>query len=522
MRRHRHRDSEKRYSLDRRDLSSVFGISVGLVIVGLILNYNSWNYPFLNMDDLSGIVLNDIVHATSASELLRVFDWNLYSERGITAYYPIRDLTFAIDHWVYGLDGAGFHLTNLILHLTFVVLLAWFCVAVFGFTAIEAFWLGLLVISCPMVATAVGWVYSRKVSLLGIFILGYIWGLYCARKSDRRVSIGTLLALVCLIASTLSHPFGFVAPGLALAWCWSIPVVKYQVRSRAGFITARDWISTAVHLGVILLPFYFALSRAETGALFELDEPPTIWSRVAVLPLFVYNVIWPYGINLNVSHQFISMHVVSIAIGFSVIALVGGLGALWFVRRKQPIDGRIVFSILAVFIFLSPLIVFKPTAVPFALRYGYVPVAFVMVAVVVGIINRVRSTQSRMWLLLLIILFQAVAYPFVARAYSSSTRYWTKALSADPRNVVSRINLIKALYLAKRDRQMEDQFRVLHKLYPKCVPCMVYHGRVLRSLNNCKAALVQFERAKTIRSLSSTAQQEYDDCRRRQSGGESP
>ncbi len=76
-------------------------------------------YGFTNYDEQQQVVRNPLVRGLSPENLGRIF-----TSRSSHSYYPVRLLSYAVDHAVWGMDPTGFHLTNLLLHTANVLLLA--------------------------------------------------------------------------------------------------------------------------------------------------------------------------------------------------------------------------------------------------------------------------------------------------------------------------------------------------------------------------------------------------------------
>lgn len=125
-----------------------------------------------------------------------------------TAYRPVRELTFAMDHAVWGLRPWGFHLTNLLLHLAGGAL-----VGVIGARLIgrRVGWLGaLLFLVHPAGVESFAWVKNRG-ELLGLALFGAAWlsfmraiGLGRWRKGDSGRIVSYVTALAAFVMAVLS------------------------------------------------------------------------------------------------------------------------------------------------------------------------------------------------------------------------------------------------------------------------------------------------------------------------------
>ena len=78
------------------------------------------DFEFIEYDVRQQLLDNRYVQALSGENLVHIF-----TSRCATSYYPIRTLTFAVDHQLWGLNPRGFKLTNGLVHLANVFLIFW-------------------------------------------------------------------------------------------------------------------------------------------------------------------------------------------------------------------------------------------------------------------------------------------------------------------------------------------------------------------------------------------------------------
>ncbi len=91
-----------------------------LILVSLVCLCPVMFNGFVNWDDDIYITENQDIQALTINNISRIFT-RYYGG----AYVPITILSFAFDHLLYGYDPAGFHTTNLIIHILNVLLIFW-------------------------------------------------------------------------------------------------------------------------------------------------------------------------------------------------------------------------------------------------------------------------------------------------------------------------------------------------------------------------------------------------------------
>jgi Flp pilus assembly protein TadD len=91
-----------------------------LTVWVLAVFYPLVSFNFLRYDEMEQVVKNPMAQSLSPANILRIF-----TSFCIESYYPIRLLSFALDHQFWKLDPKGYHITNVIIHMVNVLLLFW-------------------------------------------------------------------------------------------------------------------------------------------------------------------------------------------------------------------------------------------------------------------------------------------------------------------------------------------------------------------------------------------------------------
>jgi len=167
-----------------------------------ILYAPALRYEFLNLDDHPYLTQNELIKSWHPLSL-----WRVMTEPVARNYAPLTIGTFLVEHTLWGLDPAGYHATNILLHAINAVLVfalirqltqnswtAWIVAALFAVH--------------PMQIESVVWVSSRKTLLSSTFML--LSGLCYLRpgRCGRHEAWGALWLALGLLskASTVSIP----------------------------------------------------------------------------------------------------------------------------------------------------------------------------------------------------------------------------------------------------------------------------------------------------------------------------
>lgn len=205
---------------------------VGLVT--LLVYARAASFDFTNYDDPGYVTSNLAIRKFDPEFLKRAFTT---SEMGW--WMPLVWISFAFDYLLWGLNAAGFHLTNIILHgvnsALLVVLADMVYRRIFGDSVADTpgyLYRGALILAGllfgihPVHVESVAWVTERKNVLSNLFILAcvisylsYLRSKLSGDSTQRRVSL-YLFSLVCFALSLMTKPVAVMVPAMLLIADW--------------------------------------------------------------------------------------------------------------------------------------------------------------------------------------------------------------------------------------------------------------------------------------------------------------
>ena len=103
-------------------------------------------------------------HIPASDGLLRI--WALNGES--PQYYPLVFTTYFIEYRLWGLNPAGYHTVNILMHIA-NALLVWQLLRRMGFGG--GYWVGLIFAVHPVHVESVAWIMERKNVMAGLFFL---------------------------------------------------------------------------------------------------------------------------------------------------------------------------------------------------------------------------------------------------------------------------------------------------------------------------------------------------------------
>ena len=168
-----------------------------------------------------------------------------------TPYYrPLLTLSLALDHRIWGVDPAGFHAMNVLLHTVATALLFFTARRLWGNLAAAGAAAGLFAVH-PVQAEAVTWITARGDIICAIFMLASFLAYLNYAESGRRNNL--LFSLLLFFGALLTKEMGITLPVLILLhalfirrdrrlWplsLYAVPVVMY-LGLRVAFLTEHS------------------------------------------------------------------------------------------------------------------------------------------------------------------------------------------------------------------------------------------------------------------------------------------
>ena len=180
-----------------------------LISATLLVFSQTVGFDFVSIDDTQYVVNNTHVHNGLT---LNGLQWAITTGQE-SIWHPLTSLSFLLDSQLFGLNPAGYHVTNVLLHIVNSLLLF----AVLQFMT-AAYWRSALVAALfavhPLHVEPVAWISQRKDVLSACFALLTIWSY--AAYVKRSTARWYLLALVFLVLGLAAKPMLVTLPFVLL------------------------------------------------------------------------------------------------------------------------------------------------------------------------------------------------------------------------------------------------------------------------------------------------------------------
>jgi protein O-mannosyl-transferase len=499
----------------KRVVSKWFVAAVILLpaLVAVIVYSNSLHGGFV-YDDRVLVTENSAVRDLSALGLHDIFthqDYTKYSPH----YLPIRVLSYALDYKYWKFNPFGFHLTNLLLQVTNVILVALVVMVIAGSGGAEngrVKWLAggaaaLLFTTHPLMSESVAWISGRKDLLSTGFSLG---ATLCYLKSFRRpLSKKTDWPIVGGLAL-----FALAMMSKATAWALPAALLAFEIflAPGEGRGKLRLRIERLVPFILVSILFVFIDMRLSAksgmiaswfgGSLF------THMLTISTIPLlYIGKLVWPARLCVEYT-PLVQKSLFGPLVLASLLFWAGV--AVWFGKRGK--SAPVIAALGAWFVMnLVPAMNLAPTGKLIADRYVYLPAIglfgilgymFARVAVIRGVAARVAAC------VLLIATAAGLGVRTVSRNsdWRSELTLWQSAEKVEPRNVNVTHGLGYAYYQMKDYGNAERYFRKTIEIDSKYKQAYLNLGFLVFYVNkNADEAISLFKKVLEIDPLDAHA-----------------
>ena len=326
-------DSHPQMNVNDGARRGLAGGAILAVLLTVLVFLQTLGFDFLNLDDNWYVVLDRNVHRGLSPETIA---W-AFTTFGNPYYMPLTRLSFLLDTSLYGIEPAGFHLTNLILHAVSVLLVLYLVWLLSG-RWIAAVVTALLFAVHPQHIEAFVWVSERKEVLSALFGL---LSLACYVKYARADSAAGrpaarlyLAALLLFIFSLLAKPAWITLPGILLLLDWW-PLRRYGP-GKTGRLLAEKAPFVLVTLLFVAITLYSAASTVDyvSNSAQNLPILQRVLNSGVIYVTYLYYTFVPLDLPVYFPYPREPLPAWEIAGAFALMFLVSL--AAWSSRKTSP------------------------------------------------------------------------------------------------------------------------------------------------------------------------------------------
>ena len=458
-------------------------VAMATFLVFLPALRNDW----VNWDDTGNFLENSSYRGLGWAQLKWMWTTDL-----LRHYIPLSWMTLGLDYTLWGMNSAGYHLTNVLLHTANAVVLYLLALAIFKIAMpaevqsaipLGALSAALLFSLHPLRVESVAWITERRDVLCGLFyllaILSYVHAYTPGRPTRRKYY---WLSLASFALALLSKEIAITLPALLLL------LDVYPLRRR--FRTV--WLEK--------IPF-FALAAALLFRMFFVSDEVFLdahdgsgWfvkgaASISNLAFYLRKTLVPVGLSpvyASTPQTFDS------ALASSAIAILAITTAAILLRRKWP---ALLTVWTAYILMLSPVLGFVATG-PRLPNDRNTYLACLGWALLAGaaIVLGWRGAGAARWVLPGMILMLAALTMQQIPIWRDSDSLWTQALRVEP-SCTAYNNMAEFLASRGDDLWAAEDFRKAIAMKPDFSPSHIGLGGALLRLRRVDEAAREFQTA---------------------------
>lgn len=310
------------------------------------------SFEFLNWDDPWYVINNPYLLSWSPQNL-----WAIGTEVINRNYSPMIIYTLLIEYTLFGLEPAGYHVVNVLLHalnaaLVFVLIsrlassrsVGWATAAVFAVH--------------PVQIESVAWISSIKGLVVGAFILAHLICWMRPQRTGKQEFWGLAFFALALLSKALT----VVVPAIVLLYDTLVCRKKFSES------LARQFVPGMLSLWMLLTTMGAQVSSlGGTRGHMAMSKLQIMAVDSVVLWKYVANLVYPVDLCVLYNPP---VSAIAGQVFVAIVAWIAIAAAIWRVRRSYPL---IVLAAVSWLLLLLPVLNLTPITTLMNDRYLYMP-----------------------------------------------------------------------------------------------------------------------------------------------------
>ena len=298
-----------------------------ICFIGFIIYSNIFHSPFV-FDDLEYIVNN--------FKIRNIGDLNAVWTAGNVPSRFVGLFSFALNYHFHQLDVFGYHLVNVIIHITTALCLWWFVCLITRKESQTALFTALLFLAHPLQTQAVTYISQRLASLATLFYLLTLCLYLKGRVSNKKRVLFWSAAFLTGLLGMFTKEICFTLP-------FAVLLIEFVFYRKERIINGRQVI--LILSSCLIVPAFFSFNLSKTLTLTYpslshagdmITSPVYLLTQFRVILIYLKLFFFPVGQNLDydfaVSRSFFEPTVIA---GF--VVLVGMFLLAWKLRSRNAL-----------------------------------------------------------------------------------------------------------------------------------------------------------------------------------------
>ena len=367
----------------------------------------------------------------------------LFGKANGVEYLPVRDLTLALDAWIWGMRPFGFHLTNLLLYLACLAALYSMVARIADLTKREdgaavAFWTTLLFALHPLHVEPIALIAARNTVLAGLFLFLSVALLLRGLLDRRNLPVG--IALLCFVLAVFSKAVAVFLPVFLIVLLFFVPAALAPLPKKSVVLLLFTAVAAAA-------AWVHSVNAAETGVVndevlrYGASSRWLALAKALQIPFFyIGKIVVPWPLSVDYSITFLSGAMLVRAV-LAALGLAAVITIAWMARKRSPL---VTLGVAWFLISLGPVLNLFPTYPVVADRYAFFSIAGFGLACAAALALPLFRRKAMVLPLIGVLALWAGMSVFRIMDWRSDIALWESAIAVDP--AAPRTNLGLALW----------------------------------------------------------------------------
>jgi tetratricopeptide (TPR) repeat protein len=299
---------------------------IALLFATLLAYYPAWH---------GGVLWDDNAHLTRPELQSTVGLWRIWFDIGATQqYYPVTHSAFWFMHRLWGDATIGYHLVNIVLHVSS----AWLVAVILRRLDVPGAVLAAVLFALhPIQVESVAWMTELKNTLSGLYYLGA--GLFYLRFDERRRTTDYVAALLLFVVALLTKTVAaMLTPALLVVFWWK----RGRIDLRRDVRPLVPFFVLGMSAGLVTAWFERSLNGAR-GIEFQLGPLDRLLIAGRAIWFYALKLLWPARLSFIYARWEIDRTAWQQYLYPTAVAGVLTIG--WLVRNKSraPLAAALIF-----------------------------------------------------------------------------------------------------------------------------------------------------------------------------------
>ncbi len=471
-------------------LSHAWLLGFLLVAVTIIAYQPAWHAGFI-WDDDRYVTANPLL--TAPDGLRRIW----FSFDSPSQYFPLTYSTFYLERGLWGLNPAGYHLLNLLLHAA-NALLVW---RVLTRLRVPGAWLAAAIFALhPVQVESVAWITERKNVLMGFFFLLTLWAwIKFIDDHSKRPWRFYVAALVFYALALSAKTTACTLPAALLLILW----LKRMSINWRRLGQVAPFVAMGIGMGLVTV-WWERHHQGIQGKLFEIGPVERVLIASRALWFYAGKLLWPANLTFSYPRWTISA---SDPRAYGWVLATAALGAvIWRARRwaGRSVEVAAVYFVVTLSPVLGFIMLYTFVYSFVADHYQYLacigPIALAAAGMQIGL-GRIATGKPILQPVLCAALLMALGAVTWKQCgmYANAETLWLNTIRLNPDCWMAHNNL--GFDLLTSEGQVDEaiaHFQKALEIKPNCAEACYYLGLSFRKQGRLDEAIAQYQKAVQI------------------------